>query len=75
MMNEYGLSISAWAKRDTVKHQNDDSLIYVYLLWDPNGGYWTKDTPENRDKIDDSDHWYWAKTIDEARAAHWSATH
>jgi hypothetical protein len=34
-------------------------MIYVYKIWDFHNGYWTTDSPEKREKIDDSDDWYW----------------
>ncbi|MEH2079597.1 MAG: hypothetical protein V7K89_06165 [Nostoc sp.] len=34
-------------------------MIYVYKMWDFHNGYWTFDSPEKREKIDDSDDWYW----------------
>lgn len=40
------------------------SMIYVYKLWDYHGGYWTVDTPEKREQIDDSDDWYWTTEYD-----------
>ncbi|MDF5715859.1 MAG: hypothetical protein PUP93_18740 [Rhizonema sp. NSF051] len=34
-------------------------MIYVSLLWALRDGYWTTDTQETRDRIDDSDNWYY----------------
>ena len=34
-------------------------MIYVYKMWNFHNGYWTADSPAKREKIDDSDDWYW----------------